>query len=388
MNRFMIKVALAALILPVAKSWAGVAVTNLVSDDQSVNAAILTDTNLKNSWGVSYLPGGPFWVSDNGTGKSTIYSVNPTTNMPSTVSLVVAIPGDGSVTGQVANSTADFNGDLFLFVSEDGTVSGWRAVLGSTAENLALADANNVYKGAAFATIGGNSYLYAANFKSGNIDVYKGNAGAPSLLGTFTDPNIPSGYAPFNVQNLGGTLYVTYALADASGHDDVPGAGHGFVDSFDLNGNFLARVASQGALNSPWGLAIAPAGFENVGGDLLVGNFGDGTINAYNLATHVNDGPLKGLNNLPISIDGLWALTVGNGAQAGNTNLIYFTAGPTDESNGLIGSLASVPEPSALALILIAGFAMAGRRAFTRPLTTDDRQFPHSANSFLPTADA
>ncbi len=371
MKRLMINVAVAALILPAVRSSAGVAVTNLVTDDQNVNAATLTDTNLKNAWGVSYLPGGPFWVSDNGTGVSTIYSVNPVTNVPSTVSLVVTIPGDGSVTGQVANGTTDFNSDIFLFVSEDGTVSGWRALLGTTAENLALADTNNVYKGAALATIGANSYLYAANFHSGNIDVYKGNAGAPTLPGPFTDPGLPTGYAPFNVQNLGGTLYVTYALADAAGKDDVPGPGHGFVDSFDLNGNFLARIASQGPLNSPWGLAIAPADFENVGGDLLVGNFGDGTINAYNLSTHANDGPLKGLNSLPISINGLWALTVGNGTQAGNTNLIYFTAGPSDESNGLFGSLASIPEPSTLALILLAAFPLRGRRALRRQVTSD-----------------
>ena len=132
------------------------------------------------------------------------------------------------------------------------------------------------------------------------------------------------------------------------------GPGHGFIDSYDVNGNFLSRIATQGALNSPWGLVIAPSGFENVGGDLLVGNFGDGTINAYNLTTHASDGPLKNLSNNPITIGGLWALTVGNGGQAGNNKLIYFTAGPNGETNGLFGSLASVPEPSTYFLILIA----------------------------------
>jgi uncharacterized protein (TIGR03118 family) len=207
-----------------------------------------------------------------------------------------------------------------------------------------------------------NSYLYAANFKSSHIDVYKGNAGAPTLPGTFTDPVLPAGYAPFNIQNLGGKLYVTYALTDPSSPDDVPGAGHGFVDSYDLNGNLLSRIATQGVLNSPWGLAIAPAGFENVGGELLVGNFGDGTINAFNLTTHASDGPLKNLGNSPIIIGGLWALTVGNGGQGGNPNRIYFTAGPGGETNGLFGSLTSVPEPSTIVIAVIASCAITGRR--------------------------
>ena len=358
MKRFIINVALAALILPAARSWAGVVVTNLVTDDQSMNAAAITDPNLKNAWGVSYAPSGPFWVSANGTGQSTVYNVSPITNAPTIVPLVVTIPGDGSVTGQVNNTSTDFNGDAFLFVSEDGTVSGWRNALGTTAETIALASTNNVYKGAALASIGANTYLYAANFKSNHIDVYKGNAGAPTLAGSFTDPGMPSGYAPFNIQNLGGRLYVAYAQPDATGHDDLPGAGHGFVDSYDLNGNFLSRIATQGVLNSPWGLVIAPAGFENVGGDLLVGNFGDGTINAFNPITHANDGMLKNLSNNPITIGGLWALTVGNGGFAGNTKLIYFSAGPNGEAHGLFGSLASVPEPSTLAMILIAVCAL------------------------------
>jgi uncharacterized protein (TIGR03118 family) len=216
-----------------------------------------------------------------------------------------------------------------------------------------------LYKGAALATIGANTYLYAANFKSNHIDVYRGNTSAPNLTGSFTDPGLPAGYAPFNIQDLGGTLYVAYALTSPSSPDDVSGPGHGFVSAFDVNGNFLARIASQGVLNSPWGMVIAPAGFENVGGDLLVGNFGDGTINAFNPVTHAIDGPLKDVSNNPLTIGGLWALTLGNGSQAGNTNLIYFTAGPGDETNGRFGSLASVPEPSPVAVILIATCALA-----------------------------
>ena len=350
----------AVVLMPAAASRAGVVVSNLVTDDQTVNAALIADANLKNPWGVSYSSSGPFWVSDNSTGLSTIYQVNSTTNMPSTVGFVVSIPGNGSVTGQAYNSTTDFNNDPFLFVSEDGTVSGWRGTLGTTAEVLALASPDNVYKGAALATITGNSYLYAANFKAGTIDVFKGSAGAPNLPGNFTDPNLPSGFAPFNIANLGGKLYVTYAVQDAAKTDDVPGAGNGIVDAFDLDGNLLGRIATAGALNSPWGLVIAPAGFEGVGGDLLVGNFGDGTIHAFNPITHADDGPIRDVHGNPISIDGLWALISGNGGSAGSSNLIYFSAGSNGEADGLFGSLASVPEPSALALLLIGCATLVG----------------------------
>jgi uncharacterized protein (TIGR03118 family) len=346
----------------VGKARADVVVTNLVTDDQSAHAATLTDPDLKNAWGISASTTSPFWVSDNGTGVATLYSVNPTTNVPAKASLTVTIPAEGSVTGQVFNTVGApaFNGDNFLFVSEDGTVSGWRGALGTTAEVLALASPDNNYKGAAYASVGGNAYLYAANFRSGAIDVFKGSAGAPDLAGSFTDPGLPSGYAPFNIQNLGGTLYVTYALQDASADDDVPGAGHGFVTAFDANGSFLHRVASQGVLNSPWGLAIAPAGFEGIGGDLLVGNFGDGKINAFNPITLTEDGPLKGPGGTPISIGGLWALAVGNGGNGGSTQLVYFSAGPDGETHGLFGSLSSVPEPSSLALSTAACGALAG----------------------------
>jgi len=194
-------------------SWAvSFDVNNLVTDDQSAHAAQITDPELVNAWGVSFGPTSPFWVSANGSGKSTLYVVNPLTQATTKVSLTVSIPGDGSVTGQVfnSNSASSFSGNNFLFVSEDGTVSGWRGALGTTAENVALASSANVYKGAAFASISGNSYLYAANFRAGMIDVFKGTSGAPTLPGSFTDPGLPAGYAPFNVQNLNGTLNVIH----------------------------------------------------------------------------------------------------------------------------------------------------------------------------------
>ena len=342
-------------------SWAvSFDVTNLVTDDQSAHAAQITDPGLTNAWGISFGPSSPFWVSANGSGTSTIYAVNPTTQVTAKQGLTVSIPGNGSVTGQVFNSNpAAFNGNNFLFVSEDGTVSGWRGALGTTAETLATASSANVYKGSAFATISGNSYLYAANFRAATIDVFKGTAAAPALAGSFTDPNLPAGYAPFNVQNLNGTLYVTFAVQDATKHDEVAGAGQGIVDSFDLQGNLLGRLATGGKLNAPWGIAIAPSSFGAMAGDLLVGNFGDGRVTAFDPSTHAVVGQILGADGQPLSIDGLWALSPGNDGSGGSSHLLYFSAGPDGETHGLFGVLTPVPEPSSYVL-LIAGLGMLG----------------------------
>ena len=281
------------LTLPTEAALFGV--TNLVTDDNSVNAALLTDPHLKNAWGISSSATSPFWVSDNGRGLATLYNVNPVTNVPTKVGLEVTIPGNGSVTGQAFNGASAFNGDRFLFVSEDGTVSGWRGALGTAAEVLQLADPSNVYKGTTIATVGGHSYLLSANFNTGAIDILKGDAGAPDLAGHFTDPGLPSGYAPFNVENLGGKIYVTYAVKGA-GKDEVDGAGLGIVSVFDLSGNFLSRVGTYGTLNAPWGLALAPTSFGAFAGDLLVGNFGDGHISAFDLSTNSFVEQLLGLD--------------------------------------------------------------------------------------------
>jgi uncharacterized protein (TIGR03118 family) len=307
-------------------------------------------------------------VSSTEAGTSPLYSVNPATQATAKLGLTVSIPGDGSETGQVFNSNAagSFNGNAFLFVSEDGTVSGWRGSLGTTAETLAAASPNNVYKGAAFATLAGESYLYASNFHAGTVDVYKGSGAAPSLTGSFTDPTLPSGYAPFNIQNLGGTLYVTYAVQDQDKKDDVAGPGQGIVDSFDLQGNFLGRVATGGTLNAPWGLAIAPSSFGAWAGALLVGNFGDGRINAFDATTHSFLGQVTDGNGQFLSIDGLWALTPGNGGAAGSKDLLYFTAGPVDETHGLFGVLVAVPEPATYQALLLGLVCIAGLRLFRR----------------------
>ena len=348
-------------------------VTNLVSDDPTNHPAQITDPSLQNAWGVSYTPNGsPFWVSSNAGGVANLYSVN-SANVTTKVLLGGVPPGNvtiqpapgsplgtlGTPTGQAfnsANGSGAFNGDTFLFVSEDGTVSGWRPALGTTAEVLQTASPNNVYKGTTLVMTGGHAYLLSANLKTGSIDVLKGDQGAPDLVGKFTDPNLPSGFAPFNIQVLGGIVYVSYAKQNATGRDDDPGKGNGFVSAFSTGGSFLRRIGTQGTLNSPWGLAIAPASFGQFAGDLLVGNFGDGTINVFsvNPAGPGFLGQLAGPNGAPLDIDGLWALIPGNGGNSGNSQSIYFSAGPDGETHGVFGVISAVPEPST-ALLLLSG---------------------------------
>jgi uncharacterized protein (TIGR03118 family) len=364
MRRTLLAWAIAALGTAPGQASTLFGVTNLVTDDPMANSAQITDPDLANGWGMSYTPSSPFWVSDNRTGLSTLYSVDPSTSATSKVGLTVTIPGPasatGTPTGQVYNpvSTA-FDGNLFLFASEDGTISGWRGALGTTAEVLQTGVSDNVYKGLTLATTGQNTYLYAANFRTGAIDVLKGTPGAPNLTGRFVDPNLPAGYAPFNIANLGGSLYVSYAVQDMAKHDEVPGAGNGIVDVFDLQGNLIQRLATKGVLDAPWGLAIAPSSFGEFAGDLLVGNFGDGRINVFDPSDGTPAGPLKDSLGNPIDIDGLWALGPGNGTNAGSTSSIYFTAGPGREAHGLFGAIRAVPEPGSGVLALAGLFSMA-----------------------------
>ncbi len=315
---------------------------NLVSDQPGV--ALLQDANLVNAWGVSFSPTSPFWVSDNGTGKSTLYSV---TNDSSgavhvdKVSLEVTIPGEGNPTGQVFDGAGSFNGDIFIFASEDGTISGWRGALGTSAETLATRD-TAVYKGITIASTSDGPEFLAANFAEGTLDAYDTNL---TLVAQFSDTNAPSGYAPFNVQSLAGMIFVTFAKQDDAKHDDVAGRGHGLIDVFDPQTGVFHRFATGSdaggklkAIDSPWGVALAPDSFGKHGGELLVGNFGSGTIMAFD-----SDGTFKGLlqsrHGKPVVIDGLWALTFGNGGRGGVPDTLYFTAGPDDERHGLFGSL-------------------------------------------------
>jgi uncharacterized protein (TIGR03118 family) len=361
---------LCSIIAPASATPFGV--TNLVTNDQNANAAQITDPDLLNAWGISYAPTGPFWVSDNHAAVTTLYQVDPNTNLTTKLGLTVSIPGDGSITGQTFNSGfsgGSFNSDLFVFVSEDGTISGWKFALGTAAETLQVGSDLNVYKGTTMETVGTHSYLLSANFRSGTIDVFKGDAAAPDLAGKFVDPNLPAGYAPFNVQNINGNIFVTYAVQDADKKDEVAAAGNGIVDEYDTNGILIARVGSNGGvLNAPWGLAMAPASFGDFAGDLLVGNFGDGTINAFNLLSDSFVGTLKDANGNPIAIDGLWGLIPGNGAMAGNGSEIYFSAGPNEEGDGLFGVISNVPEPTTLALFAVGltGAAAIRRRKKSR----------------------
>lgn len=367
--------ALCAALFAAFPTHAQFTVTNLVTDDQAVNPAQITDPFLKNAWGISHSASSPFWVSDNGAGVTTLYQVNAS-NITTKVILgsppdpsggvVIRPPGSGTPTGQVFNAAAatSFDGNLFLFVSEDGTISGWRSDLGVTAEILQTPSPDNVYKGATLDTTGGHSYLLSANFRAGTVDVFKGDAAAPDLAGRFTDPNTPAGYAPFNLQAIGNKIYVTYAQQDGAKRDDVAGAGHGIVSAFDQQGNFLGRIGSMGTLNSPWGLAIAPSSFNVFAGALLVGNFGDGKIGAFNPdpATPGFLGQLPGVDGNPLVIDGLWGLTPGNDGSGGSSQNVYFSAGPNDEAHGLFGVLQSVPEPATLVMLVVGTLALCFRR--------------------------
>jgi uncharacterized protein (TIGR03118 family) len=336
--------------------------TNLVTDDQTVlqslgyDPAAQTDANLVNPWGIAYAPTGPFWVSDNGAGVSTLYDGAGTA-----FSLVVTIPASANPgattpanpTGVVFNGSAtDFNvagpgtPAHFIFATEDGTIAAWNS--GATAV-LKVDNANfttgPVYKGLAIGNNGTGNFLYATNFRQGTIDVFDANFNPVTLgtggFGTFTDPSIPAGFAPFGIQNINGKLFVTYAKQDAAAHDDVAGPGNGFVDVYDLNGNLLQNLAAGGSLNSPWGLTLAPATFGQFANDLLVGNFGDGHISAFDPATGAFVGQLTDAHNLPVAIDGLWGLKFGNNGSAGGAGTLFFTAGINHEADGLFGRLSA-----------------------------------------------
>jgi len=317
--------------------------TNLVTDDQARAQARFTDTSLKNPWGISSSQSSPMWVSDNNAGVTTLYRGDGS-KVPLTVVIPPAAGGtQGSPTGTVFNSnSAEFRGDFFLFATEDGTIAGWKpsdGTLATTEVPNGSPDTGPVYKGLAIGFDGLADHLYAADFRFDRVDVFNADY---SPAGSFTDPEVPDGYAPFNVQNLGGVLYVTFAKQDADKHDDVAGRGHGFVDAFDLNGHLLDRLVSRGRLNSPWGLAIAPASFGSLAGTLLVGNFGDGHVNAYALDEGDFKGELRGTDGAPITIDGLWSLRVGNGggtANSGDPNAVYITAGINHENDGLLGTI-------------------------------------------------
>jgi uncharacterized protein (TIGR03118 family) len=350
--------------------------TNLVSDSISI-PAVTIDPNLINPWGLAHSATSPFWVSDNGTGVTTIYTGAGT---PVTVTggheviTIATPPGQTSLaspTGDVFNiAGTGFNitsggvtgSSVFIFATEDGTISGWNPNVNKGSSSVLAVDnsqggAGAVYKGLAIGQTEDGTFLYAANFRNGTVDVFDQNF---KQVNSFTDPKVPAGFAPFNVQVLDDHLFVTFALQDAAKHDDVAGAGNGFVDEFDLEGNLLHRVASGGTLDSPWGLAIAPPGFGEFANDLLVGNFGDGTINVFNPKNDHFLGKLEGADGTPITIGDLWALVPGTGNAGTDPNKIYFTAGVLNEAQGLFGSLAANPEPNNSAMSTTGSHSMTG----------------------------
>jgi uncharacterized protein (TIGR03118 family) len=327
-------------------------VENLVSDGSV--AADHTDPNLINGWGVAFNPAGFVWVADEGTGKASLYD-----GQGNPQALVVAIPSaaggetPGRPTGITFNGTGDFAvqegggtpaPSAFIFASLDGTISGWAPSVNPTNAILAVDNSASgaIYTGLALAANGDGNFLYAADFHNAKIDVFNENFQPATLAGSFQDSEIPEGFAPFGIQNLNGNLYVTYAQQDENAEQSVPGPGLGFVNVFDANGNLIRRVASRGALNAPWGLAIAPADFGRFSNRLLVGNFGDGWINAYDVATGEFIDQLRDGNGEPIRIEGLWGIAFGNGILEQPTNVLFFAAGPNEENGGLYGRIEAV----------------------------------------------
>jgi uncharacterized protein (TIGR03118 family) len=347
-------------------------VTNLTSD--LPHTAPNTDPVLQNAWGITFTPGAsPFWIADNATGCSTLYDGSGLPQpQPTPLRVKLPLPG-GSVpttackpvdpnnppnptpaapTGMVWNPTATFLvphtnlSATFIWATEDGTISAWTGGLNPADQAVLAVDKSPgaVYKGLVFGTNVHGVFLFATNFRAGTVDVFAANGSAgfrpatsTEIDGDFTDPDIPFGFAPFGIQNINGDLFVTYAMQNATKHDDVAGPGNGFVDVFDTRGHFLRRFASRGVLNSPWGVARASYAFGRFSGDILVGNFGNGEIHAFDSDGKLR-GPLKDVKGEPIVIDGLWSLALGGGRNS-SSDTLYFTAGPNGETDGLFGTI-------------------------------------------------
>ncbi len=307
------------------------------------------DKNLVNAWGIVQPPGGPFWINTNGTGLSELYDGdgNSIKFLPFVTIPPPSGPGPSTPTGIVFNPTAsasmnNFKGDVFIFATEDGTISGWQFSDGMNAVLRVDNSSSAVYKGIAFGISGGGSaQIYATNFHDNRIDVFDSSYTPVVLpLGAFSDSALPAHYAPFGIANIAGELFVSYALQNGEMHDDVAGPHHGFIDEYNTDGVLVRRFVSGGDLNSPWGMVLAPGNFGRLSGAVLVGNFGNGHINAYDLHDGKHLGELKG-EKKAIVIDGLWGLAFGNGSSKFDTptNTLYFAAGPDHESNGLFGKL-------------------------------------------------
>ena len=326
-------------------------VTPLVSN----NSGTTPDANLVNAWGLAAGPTTPWWVADNGTGVSTLYT-GAGTKIPRTFTVGDAPTGLVFNTPGLTDPTAfdlkggDGKASLFLFDSEAGAISAWNGSLGTTAEVEVDASAQGaVFKGLAIASTSAGPRLYATDFHNRRVDVLDGSWAPVHRPFQFFDPTIPRNYAPFGIQAIGSRVFVTYAKTQPGSDDEAHGPGFGFVDSFDAATGILdGKVAIRGPLNAPWGIAPASEGFGSLSGDILVGNFGDGRINAYRPIfgglLYLPAGALRDASGKPLWIDGLWALQFGTGsANGGPTGTLFFTAGPDDESNGLFGTITTAP---------------------------------------------
>lgn len=335
---------------------------NLVSDVPGL--AAVTDPNLANPWGVSFTATSPFWISDQAAGVATLYN-----GAGAITPIVVTVPGGTppvtGPTGQVANSSTGFlvnvNGtptaSHFIFDTLGGTIDAWAS---GSAASVVSTIPGAIYTGLAQASVGANTYLYAAD-STGQIRVFDSSFNqvtSTTFAGKFTDPNLPAGYVPFNIQSLNGNLYVTYARLTPQG-TGLPG---GIVDIYSTSGSFISRFSSSGALYAPWGMTLAPSTFGSFGGDILIGNFGNGEINAFDPVTGAFLGALDGENGQPIVNDFLWALDFRTGGTGVDPNALYFTAGIDNQTNGLFGEITLTPEPSSLVLLVLGCVPFAYRR--------------------------
>ena len=345
--------------------------TALVSNRNGVVATNSTiDSNLSNPWGLVTAPGLPFWIADNNSNLATLYSGTgqvATSSVTGSNTTGIEIPASAAgvpanPTGQIYNGAGGFTvatdmgqeSALFIFAGEGGTIAAWAKDSGTKAvtvydDGLSNGDNHAVYKGLALGTSNGANFLYATDLHNNKIDVFDTNFEKPDgMQGKFVDPTLPAGYAPFGIAALNNQLFVTYAKQDAQRHDETIGAGLGYVDVYDFNGAFVSRFASAGDLNAPWGLAMAPAGFGSFQGDLLVSNFGDGSINVFapnGTALSTSMGPLT-VNGTALAIPGLWALVFGNGDADKPKTTLFYTAGFANQTDGVFGSLAVSAAPT------------------------------------------
>jgi uncharacterized protein (TIGR03118 family) len=345
----------ALTLAPAAPAEQGYVQHNLVSDVSDVEPPPdRTDPNLVNPWGIVHSAMSPWWINSNGKGLSLVYNgAGEPFPPPPADPLVVTIPPPGATgmskpTGIVFNGTADFEVAAglparFIFATEDGTISGWNPMADPTHAIQKANPPDALYKGLTNGKMGDQNVLYAANFRNGTVDVFDKNFNLVSMPpGTFMDANVPQDFAPFNVVNIGGVVFVTFAMQDADREDDVPGPGLGYVDAFTQDGTLLMRLEHGPWMNGPWAVVMAPHGFGKVSGRLLVGNFGSGQIASFDPESGEFEGLLRGQQGKPITIEGLWGLGFGNGFNAGSPTTLFFAAGIEDEDHGLFGTLTSV----------------------------------------------